>query len=72
MTAAERRTAILGLLETQVEPVNATALARQFSVSRQIIVGDVALLRAAGENVVISEPVDASRGRISTWVRSRL
>ena len=52
MTAAERRAAILGLLKTQEEPVNATALARQFSVSRQIIVGDIALLRAAGENVL--------------------
>jgi transcriptional regulator of NAD metabolism len=52
MTAAERRAAILELLRSQQEPVNATALARQFSVSRQIIVGDVALLRAAGENVL--------------------
>ena len=52
MTAAERRAAILELLRNQEEPVNATALARQFSVSRQIIVGDVALLRAAGENVL--------------------
>ncbi|WP_405898887.1 hypothetical protein OG242_16435 [Streptomyces sp. NBC_00727] len=26
--------------------------------------------RSSGENVVISEPVDASRGRISTWVLS--
>lgn len=52
MSAAERRAAILDLLRVQSGPVNATALARRFSVSRQIIVGDIALLRASGENVL--------------------
>lgn len=52
MTAAERREHILKRLKNLREPINATALAREFSVSRQIIVGDVALLRAAGENIL--------------------
>lgn len=52
MTAPERRNAILKLLRNQHAPMNATILARTFSVSRQIIVGDIALLRAAGENVL--------------------
>lgn len=46
MDAAARRAAILSVLERAEHPVSAAALAREFSVSRQIIVGDVALLRA--------------------------
>ena len=46
MKAEERRRAIAKTL-TAEHPVSATALAGQFSVSRQIIVGDIALLRAA-------------------------
>ena len=33
------------------EPVSATSLAADLGVSRQIIVGDIALLRAAGEKI---------------------
>ena len=51
MKAEERRRAIAKTL-TAEHPVSATALAGQFSVSRQIIVGDIALLRAAGLDIV--------------------
>lgn len=51
MDAAQRREAILRLLEGEAQPVSATALARRFAVSRQIIVGDVALLRAGGAGI---------------------
>lgn len=51
MSAAERRSEIARLLETAQAPVSATALARRLSVSRQIIVGDVALLRAGGADI---------------------
>lgn len=51
MNAAERREAMLELLRSAQKPVSATALAQHFSVSRQIIVGDIALLRARGEDV---------------------
>ena len=49
--AMERREAVLERLRAAQAPVSAAALARQFSVSRQIIVGDVALLRAAGADI---------------------
>jgi len=52
MDAAQRRERILELLKQSVQPVSATTIAGQFQVSRQIIVGDIALLRAA--NVTIS------------------
>ena len=51
MDAAARRAAILSVLERTDHPVSAAALAREFSVSRQIIVGDIALLRAAGQEI---------------------
>ena len=51
MHADARRQAILEQLRQTRTPVSAAALAARFSVSRQIIVGDVALLRAAGENI---------------------
>lgn len=48
MNAAERRTKISHLLAGADKPVSATVLAAQCGVSRQIIVGDIALLRAGG------------------------
>lgn len=48
VTAEERRKGIEQVLSQSPGPVSAAALARRFGVSRQIIVGDVALLRAAG------------------------
>ena len=46
MTAEERRSQILAQLSDA--PVSATVLAKNFGVSRQVVVGDIALLRAAG------------------------
>lgn len=51
MNAAQRRGRILEELKVAEGPLSATALAQKLSVSRQIIVGDVALLRAAGEGI---------------------
>ncbi len=51
MNAAQRRARILDELKAVQAPLSATVLAQRLSVSRQIIVGDVALLRAAGEAV---------------------
>ena len=51
MNAATRRQQILELLRQTSQPLSATAIASRFSVSRQIIVGDIALLRAAGEAI---------------------
>ncbi len=52
MDTAERRAEILKLLQMDMKPMSASRLAERFSVSRQIIVGDVALLRASGVDVV--------------------
>ena len=54
MKASERRQIILEKLSRAAEPLSASALASQFGVSRQIIVGDIALLRAAGCEIMAS------------------
>lgn len=51
MDAQERRNAIARTLEQAQTPVSATALAKEFAVSRQIVVSDVALLRASGMDI---------------------
>ena len=51
MNAEQRREAILNILRRADQPLSATALAGTFSVSRQIVVGDIALLRAAGADI---------------------
>lgn len=51
MNTAERREAILGILRQGSEPVSASELARRMKVSRQVVVSDVALLRAAGQDI---------------------
>ena len=51
MQAEQRRQAILNTLRQSDQPVSAGVLAERFSVSRQIVVGDVALLRATGADI---------------------
>lgn len=51
MDARERRQELINRLQEESGPISATAFAREFSVSRQIIVGDIALLRAAGMDI---------------------
>lgn len=51
MNGEERRALIIKALEQSQLAISASKLAKTFSVSRQIIVGDVALIRAAGIQV---------------------
>ena len=52
MTVEKRQKSILIELEKADQPIVARKLAEKFSVSRQVIVGDIALLRAAGHEVL--------------------
>lgn len=47
MSGEQRREEMLNILQQSKEPISGTALAKHFSVSRQVIVQDIALLRAA-------------------------
>ncbi len=51
MNGEQRRDWILEQLIQSEKPLSATALAKQTGVSRQIVVGDIALLRAAGKAI---------------------
>ena len=51
MNSEERRKNIIARLEASEKPISATRLAGEYSVTRQIIVADIALLRASGHPI---------------------
>lgn len=51
MNSEERRKNIIVRLEKSDSPISATCLAGEYSVTRQIIVADIALLRASGHMI---------------------
>ena len=52
MNGEERRKKLIDLLTYSDTPLSGTDLAKQLGVSRQVIVQDIALLRAAVDNIV--------------------
>ena len=52
MTGEERRSQILSLLQDTDTPLSGTALAKLFHVSRQVIVQDIALMRAENNGII--------------------
>lgn len=68
MNGEERRNQILQILSSSEHAVSGSALARQLQVSRQVIVQDIALLRANGASIfagnrgyLLQEPHRVSR-----------
>ena len=66
---AEERRAVIAQTLTADRPISAIALPRRFAVSRQIIVGDIALLRAGGMDTVAT-PRGYKLGETSGLVRA--
>ena len=52
MNGDERRNLIIERLQQSEVPISASSLAKDFAVTRQIIVADIALLRATGYTIV--------------------
>jgi transcriptional regulator of NAD metabolism len=52
MTGEERRKKIIEILKSSDEPVSGAELSKRLNVSRQVIVQDVALLRAVNRNII--------------------
>lgn len=52
MEGQDRRNELTKILEETKEPVSGTELAKRLGVSRQIIVQDIALLRAVNKNIL--------------------
>lgn len=68
-TAKQRRQSIMKRLESSTEPVTAAALSREMSVTRQVIVGDIALLRAEGCRIIATPRGYLTEGRREGAVR---
>ena len=64
MKAGERREKLKTILAQSTVPLSGSALAKMFSVSRQVIVTDIAILRAEGEEII-----STSQGYITPEVR---
>lgn len=68
MTGEERRREILDSIKTANDPISGSVLAEKYHVSRQVIVQDIALLRAANYDIfsttkgyVINQPLTVTR-----------
>ena len=65
-----RQKKILEIIKSSTKPISASALGKKLHVSRQLIVGDVALLRASGEKIFATprgymiEPVQKEKMRV--------
>ena len=73
MSTSQRRESILEILKNGGAPVSAGVLSKRLSVSRQVIVGDVALLRAAGQPIAATPRgyiLEGSRCRSGELIRT--
>jgi hypothetical protein len=52
MTGIERRDKLIKMLSKSKTPISGTDMAKELHVSRQVIVQDIALLRAADNNII--------------------
>lgn len=52
MTTEERRKEIISILKSSTEPIKGTKLSKKLDVSRQVIVQDIAILRAKGYDIL--------------------
>ena len=52
LNGEERREQLIKILEDSLKPISGTELAGRFDVSRQVIVQDIALLRAINKNIL--------------------
>lgn len=48
----ERRNDILKSLKSSIQPIKGSEIAKKYNVSRQVIVQDIAILRAKGEKII--------------------
>lgn len=52
MNTDKRREKIVDLLNTRHEPISGNELAKTFGVTRQVVVQDIAILRASGKDII--------------------
>ena len=71
MNSMNRRAAILKLLQDTQEPITGGQLSEHFGVTRQVIVSDIALLRAQGEDIIGTPRIPLQSSWSKTMVRRR-
>ncbi len=71
----ERRSQMIGYLKEAVKPMSGSALGNKFGISRQVVVQDVALLRAEGWDIlatargyILNQEVEQMKSRV-VWVK---
>lgn len=67
MNGDQRRKDILDLLKASEEAISGTELAKRFQVSRQVIVSDIALLKASNGNILATSKGYALLGSSSKY-----
>ena len=60
MNSSERKDKLLKLIEESTKPIKGNELAEKLNVSRQIIVQDIALIRATGKDIIKKDYVATS------------
>ena len=69
MTANERREEIIKSLVKEKKAITGSELASYFNVTRQVIVKDIAILRAAGKNIIARYMInDNSDNRVKSVI----
>ena len=63
MTGSNRRQEILKNIKESDRPVSGSKLAKDYDVSRQVIVQDIALLRASGYDIISTNRGDVLEGQ---------
>ncbi len=75
MTSEERRESIVRMLRQSQNPVTGSHLSQVYGVTRQVIVSDIAILRARGETIMATPRgyvcVDEARDRVRRTIASR-
>lgn len=69
MDTEERRVKILEMLQSSSTPISGSMLAKELKVSRQIIVGDIAILRAGNNGIIATNNgyiVEKNENAVST------
>ena len=65
MTGSDRRQEILKNIKESDRPVSGSKLAKDYDVSRQVIVQDIALLRASGYDIISTTGDMCWKGRLA-------
>ena len=70
MTGSDRRQEILKNIKESDRPVSGSKLAKDYDVSRQVIVQDIALLRASGYDIISTNRGYVLEGQTLYYCRS--